>query len=235
MMRETVLAFIPAKGNSRRLPGKNKRLMNGYSLVEWAISCTMNCFEIDHIIVNTDDQEIRDSSVAFGVEVFDRDPSLVSDSTGLYEVCRGMCETLMGQARVWDGILLLEPTGPLRRPQDVDAVIRRWRISDAECVATFHKDKPLSFHAENVDGYCKILDPSQIGKRSQDMPPLYNYNSIANVMTWSAMMRGGAQGYLAAPDRIEMYETSIMDAIDIDSEDDWEMAATLMRERLRYG
>ena len=59
-MKENVLAVIPARGGSVRVPKKNIKLLNGKPLIAYAINAAKNSKTVDRIIVSTDDDYIKD-------------------------------------------------------------------------------------------------------------------------------------------------------------------------------
>ena len=50
-----VLAIIPARAGSKRLPGKNKKLLGGKPLIEWTIEAAMDAAAIDNVVVSSDE------------------------------------------------------------------------------------------------------------------------------------------------------------------------------------
>ena len=79
---KTVLAVIPARGGSKRLPGKNIKLLKDKPLIAWTIEAAENSKYIDRVIVSTDDKEIADISRLFKADVpFLRPVALAQDTT----------------------------------------------------------------------------------------------------------------------------------------------------------
>lgn len=54
------IAFIPVRGGSKSIPLKNIKLINGRPLIYWVLDATVECTEIDKVIVSTDSDEIRE-------------------------------------------------------------------------------------------------------------------------------------------------------------------------------
>lgn len=115
----SVIAFIPARGGSKRVPRKNIKLFAGCPLIFWTIQLARNMDVIDRVIVSTEDQEIAAAAAAAGAEVLRRPGILAGDHVSAAEVIRHAVAYLE-PVRYHQAILLyLQPTSPLRSEQDV--------------------------------------------------------------------------------------------------------------------
>ena len=63
------IAIILARGGSKRLPGKNKRMFHGKPLVAWSIEAALFSSQFDKILLSTDSQEIAEIGIQYGAEV----------------------------------------------------------------------------------------------------------------------------------------------------------------------
>ena len=130
---QSVLAVIPARGGSKRAPRKNLREFRGRSLIEWAVLCARESKYIDMIIVSTEDAEISDHAKPM-CSVLRRPAELADDQSSAEDVLRHALNLLDHQ---W--VVLLQPTSPLRKPQDIDACIEI--AQDAYPVISVREDK----------------------------------------------------------------------------------------------
>lgn len=112
------VAFIPARGGSKGIPGKNKKLFCGKPLVQWSIDQAKESGVFDKIVVSSDDKDILRIAKNCGVEVDKRDPELAKDETKLDDV---MWEYFMRPENKCKYICLLQPTSPLRTVEDIKA------------------------------------------------------------------------------------------------------------------
>lgn len=108
-----IVGLIPARGGSKRLPGKNMRHLGGRPLIDWTISAAFKSEALDAVYVSTDSDEIADFAESRGCQV-------VWDSGAGEDMQRDVIEPFAKSVE-WDGCVLLQPTSPLRGP---DAV--RW-------------------------------------------------------------------------------------------------------------
>ena len=119
-----VLAIIPARGGSKGLPGKNIRPLLGKPLIGWTIEAAKNSKYIDDIFVSTDSSEIASVAESFGVIVPELRPAeLASDKATSASVVLYTLDLYRKQGKEFDYFLLLEPTSPLRKPDDLDNAI----------------------------------------------------------------------------------------------------------------
>ncbi len=117
---ETVLAIIPARGGSKRLPRKNLRELAGKPLIAWTIEAAQRSRYLDRIMLSSEDEEIMGVARGLGCEVpFARPAELATDEApGIAPVLDALTR-LPGYA--W--VVLLQPTSPLRSTQDIDACL----------------------------------------------------------------------------------------------------------------
>lgn len=121
---KSILALIPARGGSKGLPRKNIRPLLGTPLMAWSIDQGLGSRYLDSVLVSTDDGEIASVARQYGAEVpFMRPAALATDEAASIDVIAHAVESLKSAGRVFDYLLLLEPTSPLREVSDIDASI----------------------------------------------------------------------------------------------------------------
>lgn len=154
-----VLAIVPARGGSKGLPGKNIRPLAGKPLIGWTLESAKKSKYLDEIFVSTDSQEIADVAETFGVKVPELRPEeLASDTATSASVVLYTIDYFRKQGKDFDYILLLEPTSPMRKEDDIDNAI---------ALACEHPDKAGvvslgEVHMEHPSIVKKITDKSII-------------------------------------------------------------------------
>src|SRR4030042_144594 len=119
-----ILAIIPARGGSKRLPGKNIKILCGKPLIGWTIEQAKSSKYIDDIFVSTDYRSIADIAEQFGIKVpFLRPEELSKDSSSSMDVVEHVLKVYKRSNQLFDFIILLEPTSPLRKKGDIDSAI----------------------------------------------------------------------------------------------------------------
>lgn len=116
----SVLAIIPARGGSKRLPGKNLMRLGGQTLMERAIHSAYAA-KVDRVVVTTDSANIAANAMWANVEVIDRPAHLATDEAGMIPTLRHAVVCLGGS---YDLIVCLQPTSPFRTGEDIDETVR---------------------------------------------------------------------------------------------------------------
>lgn len=112
-----ILAIIPARGGSKRLPKKNILHFCGKPLISWTIEETQKSKYIDKIIVSSDDDDILNVVKKYSIGSIKRDKSLSKDTSTTIDV---VLDVINRQTEKYDYILLLQPTSPLRTVNDIN-------------------------------------------------------------------------------------------------------------------
>ena len=114
-----VLGVIPARGGSKRLPGKNLKLLLGKPLIQWAWDEARKSNYIDTIQLSSEDNEIICYAQGNGISGFQRPPELATDEASLSDVLLHALSIFSE----YDLAVLLQPTSPLRIAKDIDCGI----------------------------------------------------------------------------------------------------------------
>lgn len=125
---QSVLAVIPARGGSKRAPGKNIKEFRGKPLIAWSIDAARESKYIDRLVVSTEDAGIKWVAQSFGATVWDRPAHLADDNASNEDAMRN----------AWQGeefIVLLQPTSPLRTAFDIDHCIEIAARNGKGCVS----------------------------------------------------------------------------------------------------
>ena len=229
--RTTCLAIIPARSGSKGLPGKNVLPLGGLPLLAHSIRCARAfCPDMD-LVVSTDDQSTAQIARQQGVEVpFLRPAELATDSTPTIPVIQhALLEMEKRRGRRYESVLLLEPTSPLRLPDDLRRAFELL-ASDAEAVGVLSCSQP-SFNPYWVgvverDGYVVPVFPQYASMtRRQDVPPFYRINGL--LYLWRRDFAADAPSNWSARGH-RMIEVPEMRSISIDDLLEFRMAEYLL-------
>lgn len=173
------LVVIPARGGSKGIPGKNLISIGGMPLIYWTVSRALKCFSPENIVVSTDDQKIADYVKTLGVKVDVLRPKELATDTSpsietlLYEMSRRNANT----KSTYDTCILLEPTSPLRKPDDILAAVEslKERFDQYDSLCSYGKirlENPM--HVKRWNGFFMnpILETVSVSRR-QDSPEFY--------------------------------------------------------------
>lgn len=224
-----VIAMIPARAGSKSVPEKNIHPLAGKPLIAHTIEVAKVVPEIDRIIVSTDGERIANVAREFGAEVYDRPAELAGDRAQVIDAIRDLGRQLRAEGDVFDIMVLLEPTAPLRRARDVRECLRLLAERDLDSVATFKEADLNPSRAWRIDdgapsSFIEGADPWQ---PRQALSPAYQLNGCVYVFVFDRLpATGGAVlfGRCGAVTMPRKYSVDIDDAVDL------EIADVLMRK-----
>jgi CMP-N-acetylneuraminic acid synthetase len=167
----------------------------GKPLLRWTAEAALAAKKLHRIVLSTDDQEIAAAGREMGLEVpFLRPAELARDDTPSIPVVQHVVRELERQGDSYDALFLLQPTNPMRRPEDIDGAIDLLEQTNADSVISFvdvgekHPAR-MKFIAE--DG--KVIDPPFAeqfeGQRRQDLPRLFLREGSVYLTRMSVLMQ----------------------------------------------
>lgn len=228
-----LLAVVPARGGSKRLPRKNVRPLAGKPLIVWTIEAAREAGVFDEVLVSTDDAEIAAVARAAGGRVpWLRPAELSTDaatSAAVLQHALAAHESSHGEV---DAVVLLQPTSPLRRAEAIRAAVAQFRADpQRRSVVSVSPAAPHPAWAFTLDG--ATMTPyagwELLGLRSQDLPPAYVLNGAIYVLPAETVREGGP---LLRPGLQAYVMADAEAAVDIDTELDWELAEFAARRSL---
>jgi N-acylneuraminate cytidylyltransferase/CMP-N,N'-diacetyllegionaminic acid synthase len=201
-----VLGLVTARGGSKGLPGKNLRDLCGRPLIAWSIDAVLQSQFIDDLVVSTDSQEIANAARGYGAEVpFLRPHELATDTTTSVDVIVHAISWLQTAGREYGYIVLIEPTSPLREPQDIDAALRQMVDANADAIVSVCRAEtthPVFMYRRDCQG---LLTPYAGGAgatpRRQDTEPVFFLegtvyaSKIATLLEQRTFCHEGTLGY----------------------------------------
>lgn len=222
------LAVIPARGGSRRVPGKNIRKMCGRPLLAYTIDAAIESGIFDEIVVSTDSPEIADLARDLGVGVpFMRAPELSTDTAPVSLATADALDRCGGPAR-YGVVAQLMANCPLRTAEDIRLSWAAFASADAAAqlsVSRYGWLNPSWALDRDTAGRLRPAFPDRITARSQDLPELV---CPSGAVWWIEAGRLTRERTFHLPDR-RGWELPWWRAADIDTEEDWEATELLMR------
>lgn len=176
-----VLGVIPARGGSKGVKDKNIVPVAGKPLIAYTIESAQESKHLSRAVVSTDSAHIADISRSYQGEVIMRPAELARDDTPIIPVIKHALQTCEQQyGEVYDLVVLLQPTSPIRQGADIDnvldildqhedcdAVISVVPMQDIHPARMYRLDADMNMHA---------LDPKLEAARRQDIQPVYYRN-----------------------------------------------------------
>ena len=217
------IAIIPARGQSKRLPKKNSKLLNGLPLLVYSIEYAQKQAEIDAVYVSTDDAEIKAIALQYGAKVIERPDALSGDLEPTISALQHAVKTV--NCTTLDTVVLLQPTNPLR-PKDLFARAFQY-YNKNKCSSVFTVSR-------NCHKLGRIVSDKFIpynytpGQRSQDLEPLYYENGLLYITRVAHLMEDEIVTKYGYPYLVEHPFASV----DIDTQDDFDYAEYLYNKHI---
>lgn len=223
-----ILAVIPARGGSKRIPRKNIRSFCGKPIIAYSIEAALASGLFDRLVVSTDDQEIAEVARRFGAEVpFMRPNHLADDHTGTNDVVRHAIEWFDARREPPAFVCCIYATAPFVTPDDLrrgyETLLRSGKRF-AFSATTFPFPIWRAIRRYN-DGTVEPIFPEHIAARSQDLEEAYH---DAGQFYW-----GEADAFRKNLPVFARHSVAIVlprhQVQDIDTAEDWDVAEQLYR------
>jgi CMP-N-acetylneuraminic acid synthetase len=179
-----MVAFIPARGGSKRLPRKNIRKFAGQPLLYYSIAVAKTLPQISRCIVSTEDEEIAEIAQNLGAEVIERPAELAGDGATTASAARHALGELFRKGCAPDALLTLQPNCPLRPLSLVKQAIDLFDSERPDSVITVTKS---AHKLGKINGRFFVPDYHP-GIRSQDMEPMYFENGLVYITRTGLIM-----------------------------------------------
>lgn len=221
------LFIIPARGGSKGIPRKNIKELCGRPLIQYSIELARAFAPDSHIIVSTDDDEIRDVASRTGLPVpYMRPAELGGDRVGSREVILNAMDWADRQGIGYDCVVLLQPTSPMRVPADVSGALALYR-PDVDMVVSVTEAACNPYYdcfETQPDGTLHVSKGDGAYTRRQDAPKAWQYNGAVYVINPTSIRRMTLGEF---PRRIP-YEMPRSRSVDLDTPLDWTIVESLM-------
>jgi CMP-N,N'-diacetyllegionaminic acid synthase len=213
-----VLAIIPARGGSKRVPGKNLAPFEGKPLLAHSIEDALGAALVTRTVVTTDDAEIKKVALKFGAEVIDRPAELATDSSTSESALVHVMDTLRDRDEYEpDLVVFLQCTSPAREPADIDEAIRTLDRENADSVLSVARfDKYI--WRPGSDSASPINYDFRRRWRDQEFPPQYMENGSIYVFKPSILRENNNR----LGGRIALFEMAQSKAFQIDHAEDFQ-------------
>jgi CMP-N,N'-diacetyllegionaminic acid synthase len=229
--RSNCLAIIPARGGSKGLPNKNILPLGGKPLIAHTIEAARAAHCIQRIVVSTENPEIAEIARCHGADVpFLRPAELARDETPTLPVM----QHVVTQLTVTEGwqpeiIVLLQPTSPLRQPEDIDRGVTLLEETGADSVVSvcLSEHHPAWMKRIESGRVLPFLDNAPVYNRRQDLPPVYRLNGAIYVTRRRVLQDENV--ILGCDTRALIMDPE--SSVDIDSALDLKLASLILQER----
>tara|TARA_B100000315_G_scaffold183127_1_gene172038 strand:+ start:183 stop:896 length:714 start_codon:yes stop_codon:yes gene_type:complete len=229
---QSILAIIPARRGSKRLPGKNIKILGDKPLIAWTIEAAKNSQYIDHIIVSTDSDKIAKVAKNWGVAVpFERPSYLSTDEASSEDVIVHTLNWIEeNEGILFDYFILLQPTSPLRQTKDIDQALELMEKKNASSVVSVVKAvRPIEWYVilgEDLK-LTNVVKELNNGTGESDYSQTYYYNGaikaviVNDFIEMNKFFSKNTIAYVMPQNR----------SVDIDNDFDFRIAEMILKNR----
>ena len=221
-----MIAIIPARGGSKRIPRKNIKSFFGVPILVHAINEIRKTELFSMIVVSTEDEEISQIASSAGAQIIMRDPKLADDFTNTVDVIASAVGQLGLHSNLEKEIVCcVYPVTPELNKKHVSKGLQMLVSERLDYVFTAKpfQSSPMRALKISSEGKSEMNFPENIDKRTQDLPHLYHdaalfYMGMAQTWADKKPILNGNSKFI----EVGKYET-----FDVDDEEDWEMMVNL--------
>lgn len=228
-----VLGIIPARAGSKGVVGKNLRPVAGEPLIGHAIRAAKESRLLSSYLVTTDGEDIADAARQRNCPVVQRPAHLAADETPMPPVLQHAVQHAEAElGSTFDALVLLQPTSPIRRGADIDAVIEMLADDEVDSVISVcpvEDEHPARMYSLDAKAHMSPLWPDLEMRQRQDLPPLYHRNGALYATRRSILME---QGVIVGPRR-QAYVMPRKYLVNVDDERDLLIAEVIVRRWLQ--
>ncbi|MCA1966255.1 MAG: acylneuraminate cytidylyltransferase family protein [Flavobacterium sp.] len=215
------IAIIPARGGSKRLPGKNTKLLGEIPLLAHSILYAKQHNFIHAVYVSTDDVVIKEIALQYGAIVIDRPQALSGDLEPTVSALKHVLESI---DEIIENVILLQATNPLR-PQNL--------LQNAFAIFQEQQTNSLFTVSRSHHKLGKIINNRfipynyEVGQRSQDLEPLYYENGLLYISKSSVILNNE----IITKDAFPLEVNHPFANVDIDTQEDFDYAEYLLNKK----
>jgi CMP-N,N'-diacetyllegionaminic acid synthase len=218
-----VVAHIPARAGSKRVPAKNLRYLAGRPMIGYAIETALSCRDLDEVYVNTDSDIIAAFAQTMGCPVYRRPSQLGSDEATGDDFTIDFIE-----AKAMDTLVMISPVCPLLSRADISEALKIFASSDIDTLISCSETQLQTFYegaAININPFGPIA-PTQ---RNHPVQVCNWAVTIWNCTTFRDLYRRFRGGYFGK-NRL-LWPLEPLKAAKISEEKDFRLAEALLRAR----
>lgn len=226
-MKNKVVALLPMKANSERVKGKNFKNLAGKPLFQWILENLLSVSSIDKVVINTDAKTVLlDHGLVEGerLVIRERKPEICGDNVSMNLVLADDVASVPA-----DIYLMTHTTNPFLSAKTIGDALDRYVRGTPGHDSLFTVNKVQSrFYRGDMSPINH--DPANL-VRTQDLEPWYEENSCLYIFTAESFRKTNAR----IGEKPMMYATPLLESIDIDEPEDWELACALAQYRNSSG
>ncbi|MDP3999604.1 MAG: acylneuraminate cytidylyltransferase family protein [bacterium] len=230
MIKKKILAVIPARAGSKRIPNKNIRNFLGKPLIAYTIQQTLKVPFVDRALVDTDSPKIAAIARRYGAEApFLRPANLATDTASANDALLHLLSRLKNEENyVPDYILYLQTTSPLRELKDIEDCWKLMRTSNATSVLTVCSTHPRLYYMDNKQNIILVNGSEKQSTNVQQWRPAYILNGcFVYIVKTSAFLKERS----VITKNTKAVVCDKWRSVDLDTPEDWAIAELLYKNK----
>jgi CMP-N-acetylneuraminic acid synthetase len=235
-VNSAVIAYIPARGGSKRIPRKNMLPLGGKPVIEHVIAAVNKLPFVSAVCVSSDDGEILSTAAEAGAVTLEpRASHLSNDYAPLAQLLKEDVGRFLDHAGVSGAeatVLFVLPTAALVPPALFERAYQRYReMNAAILIATkSYPSSPFRALVRRDDGSWAPLFPEMLPRRTQDMPAAEVDSGLFYVINYQTLSRHEGH-WFTVPSGLECFSVPDSVALDVDTMEDWAELERRFRHR----
>jgi len=232
MKQKKLLAIIPARSGSKRIPGKNIKKFAGKPLIAYAIEQAKSVSMVDRVIVDTDSPEIAAIAREYGAQTpFLRPEYLAQDtSQGVDAILHLLNRLKQEEKYVPTHVMILQTTSPLREIEDIE---RSWKLiqdSNATTVLTVCPTHPRLYYLDKQQNIILVNGSESQSTNKQAWRPAYILNGcFVYIVKTAALLKEKK----VITKRTKAVVCDKWRSVDLDNPEDWALSELLYKNKER--
>lgn len=221
-MDSNIIAIIPARGGSKRIPRKNIKSFLGNPIIKYSLEAALMAGCFDEVMVTTDDKEIAGIAVSCGAKVpFYRSEATSTDFAMTADVLEEVVLEYRKKGMEFKYLCCIYPTAPFITAEKLGTAMKMLTDTGADCVLPVTRfSYPIQRALKIENGLAKMIWPENYNMRSQDLMPAYHDCGQFYCMKTESLLQ---QKKLFAEYTVP-FEIPESEVQDIDNEEDWKIA-----------
>jgi N-acylneuraminate cytidylyltransferase len=227
-----ILGLIPARGGSKGIPNKNRKILEGKPLLQYTVEAALGSKLLSKVVFSSENIKLINLAKSLKVEVpFVRPLNLSQDDSGTFEVVKHAIITLAENGEQFDAVCILQVTNPFRTSEFIDEAIIKFINFGSDTLLSVlkvpHEYNPhWVFKPFNNQSLELVTGEKEIIKRRQDLPTAYYRDgSIYITKTDVILNKNSLYG-----ETIGFIESNLERHVNIDTFNDWEKAIEIAKK-----
>lgn len=218
-----VIAQIPARGGSKRVPSKNLRYMNGKPMIAYAVQSALACTELEDVYINTDSDTLEELGRSLGCSVYRRPEHLGSDTATGDDFTYDFI-----MSKKPDTVVMISPVCPLIETADITAALKAYAESDADTLIACNKTHMQTFLGNKPMNI--IVEGPLAASQDNEQVIICNWAvTVWNARVFKELYEKNGGGYFGM-NRL-FWELDPIKAVKVSEEKDFRLAEALLRAR----